>query len=136
MELVLLSALLQASEIVLCLDADFVGHGPANLRMIRAFTSRRRLGGEQSPAGMSRLYVAESAGMNLPRVDLEQQLPNGIVRLEDTDGDGKFDKQTVFADKMTFPQGALWHDGSVYAASSGGIWKLTDHDDNGVAAPR
>jgi putative membrane-bound dehydrogenase-like protein len=83
-----------------------------------------------------RLYVAESAGLNLPRVDLEKQLPNGIVRLEDTDGDGKFDKQTVFADKMTFPQGALWHDGSLYVASSGGIWKLTDHDDNGVADER
>src|SRR6187401_1977044 len=83
-----------------------------------------------------RLYVAESAGMNLPRVDLEKQLPNGIVRLEDTDGDGKFDKQIIFADKMTFPQGALWHDGSVYVASSGGIWKLTDHDDNGVADER
>ncbi|MFN0020897.1 MAG: PVC-type heme-binding CxxCH protein, partial [Pirellulaceae bacterium] len=83
-----------------------------------------------------RLYVAESAGMNLPRVDLEKQLPNGIVRLEDSDGDGKFDKQTVFADKMTFPQGALWHDGSIYAASSGGIWKLTDFNDDGVADER
>jgi putative heme-binding domain-containing protein len=83
-----------------------------------------------------RLYVAENAGMNLPRVDLEKQLPNGILRLEDTDGDGKFDKQTIFADKMTFPQGALWHDGSLYVASSGGIWKLTDHDDNGVADER
>ena len=52
---------LAKADVVLCLDADFVGHGPANLRMIRAFTSRRRLGGEQSPAGMSRLYVAESS---------------------------------------------------------------------------
>jgi putative heme-binding domain-containing protein len=83
-----------------------------------------------------RLYVAENAGMNLPRVDLEKQLPNGILRLEDTDGDGKFDKQTVFADKMTFPQGALWHDGSLYVASSGGIWKLTDVNDDGVADER
>lgn len=83
-----------------------------------------------------RLYVAENAGLNLPRVDLEKQLPNGILRLEDSDGDGKFDKQTVFADKMTFPQGALWHDGSLYVASSGGIWKLTDHNDDGVADER
>jgi molybdopterin-containing oxidoreductase family iron-sulfur binding subunit len=52
---------LAKADVVLGLDADFVGHGPANLRMIRAFTSRRRLGGEQSPAGMSRLYVAESS---------------------------------------------------------------------------
>jgi hypothetical protein len=29
------------------------------------------------------------------------------VRLEDTDGDGKFDKSTVFADKMMFPEGAM-----------------------------
>lgn len=83
-----------------------------------------------------RLYVAESAGLNLPKVDLEKQLPNGILRLEDTDGDGKFDKRTVFADKMTFPQGALWHDGSLYVASSGGIWKLTDFNDDGVADER
>lgn len=83
-----------------------------------------------------RLYVAENAGMNLPRVDLEKQLPNSVLRLEDSDGDGNFDKQTVFADKMTFPQGALWHDGSLYVASSGGIWKLTDHNDDGVADER
>jgi molybdopterin-containing oxidoreductase family iron-sulfur binding subunit len=51
----------EKADVILCLDADFVGHGPANLRMIRAFTSRRRLGREQSSAGMSRLYVAESS---------------------------------------------------------------------------
>jgi molybdopterin-containing oxidoreductase family iron-sulfur binding subunit len=49
------------ADVILCLDADFVGTGPANLRLIRAFASRRRLGGEQSPAGMTRLYVAESS---------------------------------------------------------------------------
>jgi len=52
---------LDKADVVLCLDADFVGAGPANLRLIRAFASRRRLGGEQSPAGMNRLYVAESS---------------------------------------------------------------------------
>lgn len=80
-----------------------------------------------------RLYVAASAGENLPRAELEKQLPNFIRRLEDTNGDGIFDQATTFADRMTFPQGCLWLDGSLYVASSGAIWKLTDTDDDGVA---
>ena len=36
-----------------------------------------------------------------------------IVRLEDTDGDGRFDKQSVFADRMMFTEGVMWHAGSV-----------------------
>jgi molybdopterin-containing oxidoreductase family iron-sulfur binding subunit len=52
---------LAKADVIVCLDADFVGTGPANLSMIRAFTARRKLGGEQSAAGMNRLYVAESS---------------------------------------------------------------------------
>lgn len=83
-----------------------------------------------------RLYVAASAGENLPRVELEKQLPNFIRRLEDIDGDGIFDKATTFADRMTFPQGCLWLEGSLYVASSGAIWKLTDTNNDGVADTR
>lgn len=83
-----------------------------------------------------RLYVAASCGENLPREELEKRLPNFVVRLVDEDGDGIFDKSTTFAGKMTFPQGCLWYDGSLYVASSGAIWKLTDADDDGVAEKR
>ncbi|MFO0945854.1 MAG: PVC-type heme-binding CxxCH protein [Planctomycetota bacterium] len=83
-----------------------------------------------------RLYVAESAGENLENVELEKKLPNFIRRLEDTDGDGVFDKTTIFADKMTYPMGALWMDGSLYVASPPSIWKLTDTNDDGVADRR
>lgn len=83
-----------------------------------------------------RLFVAESAGMNLRAADLEQQLPNGIRMLEDTDGDGRFDRSTVFADKMTFPMGALWHRGALYVASPPYIWRLKDTDGDGVADQR
>lgn len=83
-----------------------------------------------------RLYVAESAGMNLRANELEEQLPNLIRRLEDTDGDGIFDKSTVFADKMTLPMGALWYRGALYVASPPNIWKLEDTDDDGVADVR
>src|SRR4051794_38397247 len=49
-------------------------------------------------------YVVDSSGSNdKPAKQLEEK-PHRIVRLEDTDGDGKFDKTTVFADKMMFPE--------------------------------
>jgi putative heme-binding domain-containing protein len=83
-----------------------------------------------------RLYVAETAGHNMQRAELEEKLPNFVTRLEDADGDGKFDKRTTFADKLTFPQGALWHDGWLYVASSGAIWRFADKDDDGVAEVR
>lgn len=83
-----------------------------------------------------RLFIAESAGENLRRPELEEQLPNFVRMIEDTNGDGVFDKSTIFADNMTFPQGALWHDGALYVASSGGIWRLQDTDDDGVADVR
>lgn len=83
-----------------------------------------------------RLFVAENAGKNLKRDDLEKELPNSIVVLSDFDNDGVFDKRTVFADKLTFPQGALWHDGWLYVASSGDIWRFRDKDGDDVADVR
>ncbi|MEX2285891.1 MAG: PVC-type heme-binding CxxCH protein [Planctomycetaceae bacterium] len=83
-----------------------------------------------------RLYVTDSSGSN-EKVDVQlEKRPHRVVRLEDSDGDGRFDKSTVFADKMMFPEGALWHDGSLYVAAPPQIWKLTDSDGDGVAEHR
>src|SRR5262245_32248257 len=52
-----------------------------------------------------RLYVADSSGSN-DKVEVQlKNKPHRIVRLEDTDGDGRFDRRTIFADKMMFPEG-------------------------------
>ena len=82
------------------------------------------------------LYVAESSGSN---DDVQKQLaerPHSILRLEDEDGDGRYDRRTVFADKMMLPEGVLWHDGSVYVSAPPSIWKLTDTDGDGKADQR
>jgi putative membrane-bound dehydrogenase-like protein len=83
-----------------------------------------------------RLYVADSAGVNLRGPELSKNPPHVIRMLEDTDGDGRFDKSTVFADKMVFPQGVVWHDGAVYCSSPPSFWRLEDTDDDGVADQR
>ncbi|HEY5315577.1 MAG TPA: PVC-type heme-binding CxxCH protein, partial [Pirellulales bacterium] len=83
-----------------------------------------------------RLYVCDGPGMNLPAAQLLKELPNMIRRLEDTDGDGRYDRSVMFADKMTFPMGAQWYQGSVYTASPPNIWKLEDRDGDGVAEKR
>ncbi|MFM9068646.1 MAG: hypothetical protein ACKOUR_15145, partial [Planctomycetota bacterium] len=83
-----------------------------------------------------RLYVAESSGTN---DKVEKQLaerPHRILRLQDRDGDGRFDERTVFADQMMFPEGTLWLDGSLYVSAPPSIWKLTDTNDDGVADER
>ena len=83
-----------------------------------------------------RLYVADSSGSNDDVKTQLQTLPHRIVRLDDEDGDGRFDTSTVFADRMMFPEGVLWHGGSVFVAAPPVIWKLTDADDDGVCDQR
>lgn len=85
---------------------------------------------------LGRFYVSDSSGSNEKvQVQLEKR-PHQILRLEDTDGDGQFDKRTVFADRMMFPEGVLWHDGSLYVTAPPEIWKLTDTTGDGVADQR
>ena len=83
-----------------------------------------------------RLYVCDSAGVNLRGPELSKNPPHRIRVLEDTDGDGRFDKSTVFADKLVFPQGIVWHDGAVFCSSPPSFWRLEDADGDLVADRR
>ncbi len=83
-----------------------------------------------------RLLVTESSGSNDPPAKQLKDKPHRVLCLADSDGDGVFDQRTVFADKMMFPEGILWHDGAVYVSAPPEIWKLTDADDDGVAEKR
>jgi len=86
--------------------------------------------------GHGRMFVCDAVGLNWNKKQLEANPPNRVLMLEDTNGDGIYDKSTVFADHMTFPQGACWLNGSLYVCSPPSLWKLTDTDGDGVADKR
>ena len=83
-----------------------------------------------------RLFIGDAVGVNWNKAQLEKNPPNRVLLLEDTNADGSFDKSTVFADKMTFPQGACWLNGSLYVCSPPSLWKLTDTNNDGIADQR
>ena len=83
-----------------------------------------------------RLFVGDSAGVNWSPKKFETVLPNRILLLEDRDGDGVFERSTVFADKLAYPKGAYWYQGSLYVTDTPGVWKFTDTDGDGVADKR
>ena len=83
-----------------------------------------------------RLYVTDSSGSSQAPAEQAADPRWRVVRLEDTDHDGVFDKSTVFADHLPMLQGILWHQGVVYIGGTPAIWKLIDKDGDGHADER
>src|SRR5262249_23712758 len=84
-----------------------------------------------------RLFVCESAGRNIGDQEMMDRQPEmRISMLEDTDGDGVFDRSTVFADKLRMAMGAQWYRGSLYVAAPPDVLRLKDTDGDGVADER
>ena len=81
-----------------------------------------------------RLWVSTSTVY--PQV-LPGEVPNDkIVILEDTDGDGKADKSSVWADGLFIPTGVEPGDGGAYVANSTELVHLADTDGDGKADRR
>ena len=53
--------------------------------------------------------------------------------LEDTDGDGRYDKSTVFVDNLPWPTGIFWANGGLYVAATPDIFFCKDQDGDGKA---
>ena len=83
-----------------------------------------------------RLFLCESSGKTVKTPEMSADPTYVITMLEDTDGDGVFDKSTVFADKLTLPAGAVWHKGSLYVAAPPALYRFQDTNGDGVADVR
>ncbi|MFD3002451.1 PVC-type heme-binding CxxCH protein [Pontibacter toksunensis] len=78
-----------------------------------------------------RLWVVSSTVY--PHLKTGEEANDKISVLEDTDGDGKADKATVFAEGLLTPTGILPGDGGVYVANSTEILHFIDTDGDGKA---
>jgi putative heme-binding domain-containing protein len=83
-----------------------------------------------------RLYVAESSGLDLYAELKAQTRKCRVTRLTDRDGDGRFDETQVFADKLVFPMGLAWRNGTLYVADPPHLVALRDTNGDGRADER
>ena len=86
------------------------------------------------PAG--HLFVAESTGKDLSGKEMAAAPECLILRLDDTDGDGVFDRRNIFANQLSLPMGVLWHQDALYVASPPDLLRFEDADGDGNSDTR
>ncbi len=82
-------------------------------------------------------YPYTDKSTDKPFVERTTDLPLGRVRLlVDQNGDGVFDRSTIFAEDLSWPTGlALWQ-GGVFVTATPDLWYLKDSDGDGRADVR
>lgn len=80
-----------------------------------------------------RMYVVEDRGYPDPAEEGEPTTLGRIVLLEDTDGDGTYDKRNEFATGLTYPNGILPWKGGVFITCAPHIYYYKDSDGDGIA---
>lgn len=86
----------------------------------------------QSPVAVA--YDADGRAYVVQMIDYSEQDKEflGAVRLlEDTNGDGRFDKSTLFADQLSWPTAICCYDGGVFVGAAPEIYYLKDVDGDG-----
>lgn len=81
-----------------------------------------------------RMYVVEMIDYSERRDETPH--PGRIRRLEDTDGDGRFDRSVVFADNLPWPTALICSQGGVFVGATPDILWLKDNDGDGRADER
>lgn len=107
------------------------------------FTVELAAGPDLAPYGMladfderGRLIIAASSGKNIGGKAMSDKPECRILMLEDRDGDGRFDRSTVYADQVGIPMGLLCWRGHVYTASPPDVLRLRDTNGDGRADER
>ena len=82
-----------------------------------------------------RLYVVEMRWYQAEtRTDLMFDERIGRIRLlEDVNGDGRFDRSSIFADRLKYPSAVIPYDGGVYVGLEPDLIYMKDRDGDGVA---
>ena len=83
-----------------------------------------------------RLYVVENRGYPDPLNGKPFTHEGRVALLEDTDGDGRYDRRREFATGLTYPNGIVVWRGGVFVTCAPDILYLKDNDGDGIADER
>jgi putative heme-binding domain-containing protein len=103
---------------------------------VNLFASEKEFPELEKPVQMAwdargRLWVA--AWPTYPHWKPTEEMDDKLLVFEDTDGDGKADKMTVFADHLHCPTGFTFYNGGVLLAQAPDLLFLKDTDGDGKA---